>query len=408
MSESIELPNGSMRLAILSSSYPFGNGETFLSDFFDAPRDSTHEIVLVTMWRRGKARYNGDVKGIEHYILNRFRINPLVVILHFLQTSRESNRPLAITRLQWLYRILRESVAFAMGSQLGKLLRKRNVDHIHANWASGTSTAAQRAAAISEIKWSFSGHSGDLIEAVNLKKKIENAAGIRLISQQGMNFLLQNELSVAKAKIIHLGVKPRNFDIPGHQFESHEIRIACVGNLLPIKGHKFLISAVSAASLQGKNIYVDLIGSGPELNNLKKVVNSTNLEKKIRFIPAVNRNEILKRYSNGHYDLVILASIKSSTGQAEGIPVSLMEAMSFGIPVIATRLGGVPELLSEFPNLMVEPGDTNSLRDAIVAISEFPPEERESLSGRLKYKVLTEFNSEIQGQALKDWLRQIA
>ena len=63
--------------------------------------------------------------------------------------------------------------------------------------------------------------------------------------------------------------------------------------------------------------------------------------------------------------MFVLASIRDSTGRMEGIPVALMEAMAAGVPVVATRLSGIPELVSADTGMLVEPNDSRALADAI-------------------------------------------
>ena len=394
--------------ALLTSSFPFGNGETFILDILDEVKASNHSVILITMWPRGQARYLNTLSNITHISLSPLKVNPFSLLSYLVKTLFYQAKPGALTHAQWFYRVLRESFAHGMGAQLAKIICQFRINHIHAVWASGTSSAANNAARISNVSWSFSGHSGDLIESVDLRKKVENASGVRVISERGMSFLTACGITSQKIRNIHLGVKYNKTLIKAPLSDSKDIRIACVGNLLPIKGHRYLIAALKELVSENFEISLAVIGSGPELKKLQNQVKEEKLEKYISFIPSVPRMEILESFEMGLYNLVVLPSVKSATNQEEGIPVSLMEAMSFGIIVISTQTGGVIELLGEFPNLMVPPEDSLSLKNAIIKISRLSNLERENLSNDLRKKIFHDFNSRTQSKLFFDWLEQIS
>jgi glycosyltransferase involved in cell wall biosynthesis len=80
------------------------------------------------------------------------------------------------------------------------------------------------------------------------------------------------------------------------------------------------------------------------------------------FVPY---QQLLAMYAQGEIDVVVLPSVDLGGGLHEGIPASLMEAMSHGIPVVSTRTGGIPELLSDDAGVMVPPADHVALADAL-------------------------------------------
>ena len=71
----------------------------------------------------------------------------------------------------------------------------------------------------------------------------------------------------------------------------------------------------------------------------------------------------MERYKNSEIDIVVLPSILTNTNEHEGIPIALMEAMAYSIPVISTNTGGIPELLSDGYGIIVK--DKNSKELAI-------------------------------------------
>jgi glycosyltransferase involved in cell wall biosynthesis len=101
---------------------------------------------------------------------------------------------------------------------------------------------------------------------------------------------------------------------------------------------------------------------------LEALSKTLGLTGSVRFLGAVSHSELLKIYREGAVSAVVLASIDLGNGFHEGIPVALMEAMSYGIPVVATATGGTAELVVPGTGLLVPPTDTAALADAIQSL----------------------------------------
>jgi Glycosyltransferase len=126
-----------------------------------------------------------------------------------------------------------------------------------------------------------------------------------------------------------------------------------------------LIEAIGILKQKGYNIKYYLFGDGPLRKDLEKTVNELNLENIIIFKGAIPHNQLLELYANNEVDCVILPSIVTDKGEQEGIPVSLMEAMAYKIPVISTNTGGIPELLDNDAGIIVEQRNSYELAEAI-------------------------------------------
>ena len=100
---------------------------------------------------------------------------------------------------------------------------------------------------------------------------------------------------------------------------------------------------------------------------------------------------LLQLYAEGRVSMAVLASVDLGDGLHEGIPVSLIEAMGYGVPVIGTMAGGTPELLSGGAGLLVPPADINALADAISLLAT-NPELRRKLGAAGRKRVEQEFD----------------
>lgn len=125
------------------------------------------------------------------------------------------------------------------------------------------------------------------------------------------------------------------------------------------KGIDYLIDSIPLILSEIDNIRFELIGDGPLMKNLQLKVNTMNLNKKVFFTGWLDNP-----YQNLlNFDVFVLPSLK------EGLSLSIMEAMSLGIPVVATKVGGVIELIEDSINgILVEPGDPKSIANGVISL----------------------------------------
>ena len=111
-------------------------------------------------------------------------------------------------------------------------------------------------------------------------------------------------------------------------------------------------------------------GNGPLEDQLKQQTKDLGLEELVEWRGKVAHDELLRMYSNNEVSIVVLPSIRTDDGVEEGIPVSLIEAMAAGIPVVSTDTGAISELLVEGAGVMVPQRDAESLALAITELLE--------------------------------------
>jgi glycosyltransferase involved in cell wall biosynthesis len=247
-------------------------------------------------------------------------------------------------------------------------LKQNEVAHIHAHWGSTTSTMAWIISELTGIPWSLTLHRWDIAEDNMLRLKVDRAAFARCISESGRREVLAiaGDKYQGKVKLLHVGVRCIDQAATRSRESSSKFTIACPANLLPVKGHRFLIEACSLLRKQGtKDFECLLIGDGPLESELHRQVAKSGLQGTVRIIGALPHERLMALYERGEVNAVVLPSIVTAKGEKEGIPVALMEAMSFGIPVVSTNTGGIPELLSDGAGITVEEKNPGQLADVL-------------------------------------------
>jgi glycosyltransferase involved in cell wall biosynthesis len=161
---------------------------------------------------------------------------------------------------------------------------------------------------------------------------------------------------------------------------------------VPKKGHKYLIEACKLLAERGNSFKCLIAGTGPLEAELKALVDQLGLGAQVEFLGMVPNDRLKAMYANRTVDLVVLPSIVDDHGEVEGIPVALMEAMSYGIPVISTNTGGIPELVAD-AGIIISQRDAHQLADAISAV-KMDPEMSSQMQIRERQKITSSFNVE--------------
>ena len=364
------LAGNEMKIAYVTVAFPFGFQEAF---FLPEIRELTaqgHQVLVVPRSNSG-----GFVHHTDSWLLEISSNEPILswnivksAILELLCRPRKSLGVLSILlRSKGFLTLWKNLLVYPKGLWLARLVRSLGVHHIHAQWASTTSTMALVASRVSGIGWSFTAHSGDIAANNLLEEKLRYAAFARFISQSGIAMaasLCPGGLS-GKERLIHMGV-----DMPPNEPKTETAKpvIVCPAFLLPVKGHQFLFESIALLRDRGLRLILELIGDGPLRSELEALGAKLAIGQSVRFLGQIPVEDLLKLYSTSHVAIVVLPSVDLGSNLCEGIPVSLMEAMSFGIPVISTRTGGIPELLGGGAGIIVPPEDPVALANAIESV----------------------------------------
>jgi glycosyltransferase involved in cell wall biosynthesis len=246
---------------------------------------------------------------------------------------------------------------------LAEVAARWKANHIHCHWGGTTATMALLASKLSGIPWSLTVHRWDIVENNLLANKIQSASFTRFISEDGLRMARAlGVVSDAKVGVLRMGVAlpSRTIDRkrPGNV-------VLCPARLVEVKGHRFLLEAWRILKNRGVAGELWLAGDGELRPQLMSLAKALGLLDSVKFLGAVPHAKLLQLYEAGMVAAVALASIDLGHGYHEGIPVALIEAMSYGIPVVSTETGGTPELVVPGTGLLVPAKDAGALANAL-------------------------------------------
>lgn len=139
---------------------------------------------------------------------------------------------------------------------------------------------------------------------------------------------------------------------------SQIVRLVITGNMQKtLKGHDVLLKAVSEVRNRGYNVHLTIIGYGENTDLFKNMAKELGIDKYVEFTGKVQNGAPLREILD-RSDIFVLPS------RQEGLPRALLEAMARGLPAIATRVGGTPELLAE--HALIDPDNVDQLVNSII------------------------------------------
>jgi colanic acid/amylovoran biosynthesis glycosyltransferase len=276
--------------------------------------------------------------------------------------------------------------------------RRAGIAHIHAQFADSATDVAmlvthyRRGQHVGgqECSWSLAVHGS--VEFYNvarhaLASKLARARFAVAISDFGRSQLM----TLAPADrwqhihVVRCGVDPRVYVPPSERPGSdRRVEILFVGRLLHGKGLSLLFEAIVELRRRQLEVSTSIVGDGPARRELQTVTRRLRLSEHVRFLGAVGQDDIRRLYAGA--DIFCLPSF------AEGIPVVAMEAMAMELPVVTTRVMGIPELVTDgTEGLLVPPGRVDPLTEALERLVR-APEERREMGRAARRKVEREYD----------------
>ena len=196
---------------------------------------------------------------------------------------------------------------------------------------------------------------------------LNQASKVIAVSRALKRKMIENGVEEKKIEVIYNGVNGEIFNVTGGNdakaqlgLDPTEKRILFVGNLKPVKGLIYLIEAMRQLVVKRKTAHLHIIGYGPLEASLRRVVGEAGLQGHVHFEGEKNPNEIA--FWMNACDLLCLPSLN------EGVPNVVLEAQACGLPVVATNVGGIPEVVvDDIAGILVDPGEPVKLFEAIDA-----------------------------------------
>ena len=393
---------GTRRIAYLTSEYP-AVSHTFILREIAALRAEGREVITCSTRRPGPAHRKGAAEAAEaattFYVIDAAK-NPVTFLAAQAATLARPRRWLEALQLAWKTRqpgpkaLLWQAFYLAEAAVLARHLRREGVTHLHNHFGDSSGTVAMLTSVLADIPFSLTIHGPSIFfepRRWHLGEKAARARFVACISHfcRSQVMVFTDPGDWTKLQIVHCGVHPDRY---GRTAGPAGDRMVFVGRLAAVKGVRVLLDALAEVRRTRPGATLTLVGDGPERAGIEAHAAALELSEAVRFTGYLTQDEVAAELAAA--DLFVLPSF------AEGVPVVLMEAMATGLPVIATRIAGIPELVEEgVSGLLVPPGDAVALAAAIGELLADP--DRRAAMGRAgRAKVAAEFDQATEAALL--------
>jgi glycosyltransferase involved in cell wall biosynthesis len=357
-------------LLVLASTYPRWRGDPepgFVHELCRRLTGRFHVIALVP--DAPDADPSGDLDGVQ---VVRFRYAP-----RSLQTLVNHGGIVGNLRHHpWKWLLV---PGFVLGQYWAarRLIRRQSVDVVHAHWLIPQGLIAQRLQRVAKLPYVVTSHGGDLFGLrgrllEKLKRQVAGAsAAMTVVSSAMREEAHRIGLQPPKLAVLPMGVDLRERFVVNPDVPRVDNELLFVGRLVAKKGLPMLLQAMPQIVARRPQTMLTIAGFGPEEPSLRAQARSLGVEDKVNFLGAMPQDRLPELYRRA--TVFVAPFIRDESGNQEGLPVVLMEAIGCGCPVVVGEVAGIRDLLGDAAkNVCVDPTNISALADAVLQVLEQP------------------------------------
>lgn len=356
--------------------------ETFvLYEILAVERAGLDVEILPLQRERTKVMHREAERLVQRARFTPFLLSWSLVLAHVHFLSRRPGLYVStlwtLLRANWgSRRYLAGAMAFFPKAVLmARVAKQQGLTHIHAHFASHPAAVAWVIHRLTGIPFSFTAHGSDLHRDRHmLREKVAAAKVVVSISAYNRDVILAEcgQAYADKVLVVHCGVDTQRFhpraELTPFEREEGPFSIVCTGSLHAVKGQRTLLESCRRLRDLGCHFVCHFAGDGPDRRELEAFSRQALLQDHVQFHGQMKQDELRALLRDA--DVVAAPSVPTRCGRREGIPVALMEALGSGIPAVASRLSGIPELVRhEETGLLIPPGDHAALAEALLRLS---------------------------------------
>jgi glycosyltransferase involved in cell wall biosynthesis len=262
---------------------------------------------------------------------------------------------------------------FLQAGYIAPLVRRQGIAHVHAHFASTAASVALHLHELAGVTYSFTAHAKDIyrdsVDPESLGRKLASARFAVTVSDFNRRHLADLNGGGALFRIYN-GLDLEQFS-PNDRVPERPPLVLAVGRLIEKKGFADLIRACALLSGEGREFRCRIVGKGPLRDALCELIQELGLEERVELAGPMPREALLEEYRRA--SVLVAPCVVGADGNRDGLPTVITEAMALGVPVVATDVTGIPELVEEGrTGSLVPQRDSGALAGAIRRVLDDP------------------------------------
>jgi len=255
---------------------------------------------------------------------------------------------------------------FLQAGMVADRVRRDGATHVHAHFATAAAEVARDAGHLARVPVTVTAHAKDIYHEDNapkLRRRLDGIAGVVTVSRCNVEHL--RSVLPADLPVHHV---PNGVPVAEPVMRVHGGPVLCVSRLVPKKGVDVLVEAMALLAGRCSDLRLEIAGSGSLSDELWAQAERLGLSDRVVLLGRLTSDEVDAAYRR--CSMVVLPCRIDPSGDRDGLPTVLVEAMARALPVISTDIVGIPELVRhDETGLLVPPDDPAALADAIARLA---------------------------------------
>jgi glycosyltransferase involved in cell wall biosynthesis len=366
----IEAPNDAAchkpRLLVLASTYPRSQDDPEPRFVHELSRRMTMRFDVTVLCPHARGAELAEIMdGVE---VLRYRYAP-----GWMETLVQNGGIIAnLRRSPWKW-LLVPSFLFCQWWVGRRVLSRRKIALMHAHWLIPQGVVAAILSRMSGVPYAVTSHGGDLFGlrgriSSALKRWVASSASAMTVVSTAMKDEAERAgLAPRELRVISMGVDAKRRFVPCDGTGRSRSELLFVGRLVAKKGVSVLLEALPSVARRCPDVTLTVVGFGPEEVRLRELAAALDLADRVCFRGAMRQDQLPELYQRAA--LFVAPFIADASGDQEGLPVALMEAIACGCPAVVGDVAGVRDLVGDSAVAsLVTCGDVQELADAIVRV----------------------------------------
>ncbi|MCE9650961.1 MAG: glycosyltransferase [Parvibaculum sp.] len=402
-----------LRVAMFVNEFP-ALSETFVLNQITGLLDLGHEVTILATQPRVEKGIHADV--MRYALGERLRYRnmpaPRTARLALLPSvfRRDDKRPISLRALNPL-RYGREASSLSLLHWAESLSSCAPFDVIHCHFGIVGQTAAylrEIGALQGRLVTTF--HGVDMSACLDRDPDIyrhlfTNGDLFLPVSDHWRDKLVAHGCDPARIEVHRMGIDPSRFPLTSRKGSGRDLKLLTIGRLVEKKGVEYALRAVANLINKGTALSYEIIGDGSLKPQLEALANDLGIAEHVRFRGSMVQKDVVRAMQSG--DVLLAPSVTDTTGDQEGIPVTIMEAMATGMPVVSSWHSGIPELVDDkVSGLLVRERDVDGIAAAIGALAA-SADERTRMGIAARSKIIADYNIDKLNRELETRYRSV-